>query len=131
MITGGRTTGVEAKKLKEGASVAGMNVNISIEDVRAEKDKLTFKYVYTIDYAPDVAKFRIEGEIFGEDKNAKALEESWKKSKNLEPAVAEELLTAITYSGTTIGTLLAFSLNVQAPINLPRARVAPKEQKAG
>ena len=131
MISGGKITSVEAKKLKEGASVSGMNVNIGIDDVHAEKDKLIFKYTYSIEYAPGVAEFKISGEIFSDEKNAKQLEEKWKKDKNLEPALAEELLTAITYSGTTVGTLLAFSLGIQAPINVPRARVgAPGQQKS-
>jgi len=58
------------------------------------------------------------------------LEDKWKKNKHLEPALAEELLVAITYAGMTTGTLLAFAVNIQAPINVPRARInAPSEQK--
>jgi hypothetical protein len=124
VITGGKILSVEAKKLKEG-TVSGMNVNIGIEDVKAEKNGLAFKYAYSVEYAPGVAEFKIVGEIYSDDKNAKAVEEKWRKSKTLEPGVAEELLTAITYSGTAVGTLLAFSVGISAPINVPRARIAP------
>lgn len=130
MITGGKITGVEAKRMKEGEAISGLNVNISIEDVHAEKSQLTVRYSYNIDYSDNVAQIKVKGELYLDEKNAKELEEKWKKTKQIEPVMAEELLTAITYAGTATGTLLAFSINIQAPINVPRARIAPpSEQK--
>ncbi|MEW5955156.1 MAG: hypothetical protein AB1626_01295 [Candidatus Micrarchaeota archaeon] len=124
VITGGKITAVEARRMKEGEAISGMNVNINIEDVRAEKNRLTVRYSYNIDYAENVAQIKVKGELYLDEKNAKELEEKWRKTKQVEPAMAEELLTAITYAGTATGTLLAFSVNIQAPINVPRARIA-------
>jgi len=123
LITGGKITAVEARRIKEGEAVSGMNVNISIEDVRAEKNRLVVRYSYNVDYAESVAQIKVNGELYLDEKNAREVEEKWRKTKQVEPAMAEELLTAITYAGTATGTLLAFSVNIQAPINIPRARV--------
>jgi len=130
MITGGKINAVEAKKLKEGEAASGLNVNVNIEDLKVEKNRVVVKYTYSVDYSPSVGEIKVMGELYLDDKNGRELEDKWKKNKHLEPALAEELLVAITYAGMTTGTLLAFAVNIQAPINVPRARInAPSEQK--
>lgn len=129
MIAGGRITGLEAKRLKEGPSES-LNVNINITGVKREGSKLAVSYDYRIDYSPEVAKMTISGELYIQESEAevKRLEKEWQENKALSPALAEELLTAITYSASAIGTLAAFAIGVNAPINVPRARLVPKEE---
>lgn len=129
MISGGRITGVEAKRLKEGLS-EGLSVNINIDSVKRDGGKIVVSYSYTIDYSPEIAKMTVSGEIFlqEDEAEAKKIEKEWQDKKIIGPALAEELLTAITYSSSTVGTLAAFAIGVNAPINVPRARIVPKEE---
>ncbi len=130
MIVGGRIVSVEAKKDLDKAP-EGMNVNIDITSLEATDGRLLVKYSYTIKYLPDSATMVIKGELFAEeDKDKrKAIEDEWKKSKTLTSDFAEDVLTAVTYSGSTVGTLLAYAINVNAPLNIPRARLNPQAQK--
>lgn len=127
MISGGRIIGVEAKKLKEG-KVGGMAVNIGIEDVRVDGDKLVIAYSYAVDYQPELATMSIRGEIFMDEKNRQDIVDKWKKNKQFPPEMAEDMLNAITYAASAVGTLLAFALGINAPLSLPRARVAQPPQ---
>jgi len=126
MISGGRITDIEGKKLKDG-QISGMAVNINIDEVRAEGEKMTVAYTFAIDYQPEFAKLAIRGEIFIQEKNAKEAAEKWKKTRQFPPALAEELLTSINYAASAVGTLVSFGLGVNAPIAIPRARIAPQE----
>ncbi len=130
MITGGRITGVEGKKLHDG-QVTGMAVNINIDDVRSDGDKMTVAYTYSIDYQPGLAKMSVSGEVFLDEKNSGELVEKWKKTKQFPPAVAEDMLTAINYAASAVGTLLAFALGVNAPLTISRARIAQPQQPPG
>ncbi|MBI5229006.1 hypothetical protein HY991_02765 [Candidatus Micrarchaeota archaeon] len=128
MITGGRVIGVGGKTMKI-ARPEGMEVAINIDSVKAEKGRVTLVYTYNIAYTPNVASISVSGEIHLEEKeaDAKRMEESWSKTKQLPQETAEELLTAITYTASAVGTLVAFAINVSAPINVPRARLTPLE----
>ncbi len=108
-----------------------MNVNIDITSLEVTDGRLLVKYSYTINYLPDSATMVIKGELFAEeDKDKrKAIEDEWKKSKTLTTDFAEDVLTAVTYSGSAVGTLLAYCINVNAPLNIPRARLNPQAQQ--
>jgi hypothetical protein len=122
MISGGKITGFDAKRLKDGQAT-GMAVNIAIDDLKAEGNRLTASYSYAVDYQPGMAKMTIFGEIWFDEKNAKQLVEDWRKSKKFPPAMAEDLLTAINYAASAVGTLLSFGLGISAPLSISRARV--------
>ncbi len=126
MITHSRILKVTAEKMKEGAAES-MNVSVNITDVSFKGSSVTVAYWYEIDYAPAFAKMEVRGDLTADEKpaNAKEIEETFKKTKRLPPAFAEEILTAISYTATTVGTLLAFAIGVTAPLNVPRARLAP------
>ncbi len=136
MIVGGRIVEVSGKKIED-SPLEGMNVNINIEDVKTAEGRLIIKYGYTIKYLPKVAEMFVKGELLVEEneKKRKEIEDDWKKKRQLPPDFAEEALTAITYTCSAVGTLLAFGLGITAPLNIPRAKIAPatpaKEAKAG
>ncbi len=134
MITGGTVKKVSAERLSEQVGLqVGMDMNIQIKEAKFEKTKATIKYSYEINYKPNLALMIIEGEIYFEDseKEVKAWKEMWEKKNMLPEATATDLLTALTYTCSAIGTLLAFAINVNAPINVPRPRIsqAPPEAK--
>jgi len=125
-ILTGKILDVRATKKKD-EQMKGLNVNVALEDFKPEADKATIRYTYSLSYEPGVATMQVLGELivqFPKDK-MKECREKWEKEKNLPLDVAEEILTAITYTGTAVGTLLAFAIGVNAPINIPRAKLAP------
>lgn len=128
MITGAKVLSVSGKKMKEG-NVEGFRTNIDVTNVSFDKGKITVAYTYTTDYDPGLAQIEVKGEFYLDEANRKEIEESWKKNKQLPQVIAEELVTHLTYSATAVGTLIAFALNVAAPISVPRARLQQSEQK--
>ena len=124
MITGGTVKKVNAERMKEGPN-QGMDINIRVTDTKWEKTKLPISYVYEVAYKPDMAKMAIEGELHFEDseKDLKVWKEHWEKTNQLPEGPASDFLTALTYTASAVGTLLAFAVNINAPINVPRAKL--------
>lgn len=128
MIVGGRIIEVNARKIED-VPLEGMNFNINIEEVKTAEGRLVVKYDYTIKYLPKAAEMLIKGELLVEesDKKRKEIEDDWKKKKQLPSEFAEEAITAITYTCSAVGTLLAFGLGITAPLNVPRAKLGPAQ----
>lgn len=129
-ILGGRVTSMAAKKLEENPTES-INMNVDILSVTNESKILKVVYAAKISYEPKVAMVVVEGElIVDEDTEAKAKEavESFKKNKRLPTELAEEVVTAVNYSATAVGTVAAFAVGLSAPINVPRVKIqeAPK-----
>jgi len=134
MITHGRIVEVKATKKKDG-NVTGMSVNVSVDSVAAEGNQVKVTYLYEISYQQDIATMSIKGELFADANSdlGKKVMDGWKKNKQLPSDAAEEIITALTYAGSSVGTLLAFAININAHINGPRSKVGPAGQqpKAG
>ena len=132
-ITGGQILKVSAEKTKDEPN-QGMNVNISINSLKVEKENIVINYTYSVQYAPDLAKITVVGEMHAKEneKAAKEIQDKWTATKTLPDATASEIITAVTYTGSAVGTLLAFAVGVPAPINIQKARIQnPKaENKA-
>ena len=126
MITHGKIVEVKATKMKD-AAMTGMSVNVSIDSVVTEGNQVKISYTYDIDYKEGIASMSVKGELFADAKSdlGKKLTDGWKKNKQLPADAVEEVITALTYAGSSIGTLLAFAININAPINIPRAKVGP------
>ncbi len=121
-IVGGRILAVKAEKHKDGA-LEGLGVNLSIDDVKNEKSRAVIRYTYSVNYSKGLADLSITGELFVEGAEQKEIEEGWKKNKQMPVAITEEIVTSISYTGSAVGTLLAFALNINAPINVQKARL--------
>lgn len=124
-IVGGRITRVEARK-KEENNLDSFDMNFVLENAVADKTLLTIKYSCKIEYKPSVAEITIEGEMFyqDEEKKVKQLAEEFKKTRKLPNEILEEVLGGMNYSTQAVGTLAAFALNITAPINVPKTRIA-------
>ncbi|MFH0834946.1 MAG: hypothetical protein V1881_01240 [Candidatus Micrarchaeota archaeon] len=129
MIIGGRITEAVAKRLKDG-NISGLNVNIDIISVKEEDGKIVVAYSHKTEYQDGVAELIVKGDIISdeESKKRKEIAEAWKDKKYMDPAFAEDVLNAIGYSAASVGTLLAFSLGIGAPLNLPRAKLNVSEK---
>ncbi len=125
MILGGRITKMEAKRLEDNA-VDGISLNINVKSVTNEKKIVKIDYESKIEYSPGVAELNVAGELVIEEegeKQAKDAVEDFRKNKQLPEKLAEEVITAVNYSTTSVGTLMAFGIGLGAPINVPRARL--------
>lgn len=136
-VKGGRINQVSAEK-KNGPAMQGMNVNVDIQEVHFRADDVKVDYEYIFLYEPDFATLKLRGEIYLDlsKEERKTFEEQWKKNRQIPVSIAEEVLSALSYTASTVGTLLAYAVNVTAPINLPRVNLqqamgSPGKQKAG
>jgi hypothetical protein len=132
-IRGGKITKVEAERL-EANDIKNLEFNFNIEELRQEKKILVLPYTTTINYNPLVARIIVKGEVFFEDEERKNKDTIayFKENKRLPAEMADDVLTAINFSSTAVATLAAFAIGVNAPLNLPKARVAePQAPSAG
>lgn len=121
MITGGRVDKIEAKKSSEGPS-EGLNINITLDDIKTKDSTIEILYTYTATYAGGLGEIILNGSLTAtEDKKlVKEVEEAWEKGKKVPDKYAEVLINAINYTGSANGTLVARVLNIAPPIVPPR-----------
>ncbi len=132
-ILGGRVERLEAKKLKD-ETISEMRLDLLIDTVEQDKKLLRVKYTSTMHYEPGVGEITVAGQLFWEvedEKKAKAVSEEYQKTRRLPNDIAEEIVTAVSYTNAAVGTLAAFGLGLSAPINTPRARITPAQAPSG
>ena len=125
-IVSGKILDVRATK-KSDDPVKNFSVNVNLDDFKAEGDKASVRYTYSINYEPGVASMQVFGQLslqLPRDK-MKECKDRWEKDRTLPVELAEDVITAITYTCTTVGTLLAYAIGVASPISTPRAKLAP------
>ena len=125
MIVGERILEVNGNKVPQ-QQIKGLNINIQLENVELNDDKnLEITYVYTADYKDDVGQIKIKGLLIAreEDKLSKDVINSWKKNKKIPDEYATVVLSAVNYSGSANGTLLARVLNLTAPLIPPKIQL--------
>ncbi|MEW6035183.1 MAG: hypothetical protein AB1529_01090 [Candidatus Micrarchaeota archaeon] len=128
MIVGERILEVSGNKVPKG-SIKGLNINISLEDVKVSednKDNIEITYVYTANYQDSVGMIKIKGVLLAKEEArlSKDIVESWKKSKKVPDEYATVVLSAVNYSGSANGTLLARVLNLTAPLIPPKIQLS-------
>ncbi|MBN2478100.1 hypothetical protein JXB01_02300 [Candidatus Micrarchaeota archaeon] len=127
MIVGGKVVAVEGTKDKEEA-IKGLNINIGFEEIEFKGENIDIKYTYVVTYNENVGQLKITGYLYLKEdkKKVKEIEEGWKKNKKMPEEYAASLLTAINYSGSANGTLIARVLNLSPPLVPPRLEL-PKQ----
>ncbi|MEK6842925.1 MAG: hypothetical protein AABY04_00395 [Candidatus Micrarchaeota archaeon] len=127
-IVGGIVTKTMAEKYVEEVVQSNLNLNLDVQAVNFKGKNLSVKYVYTIDYREKQAKMVVEGEVYMQDtdKAMKEFEEKWKKTKSIEQNIAKNILDSVMYTSSAIGTLLAFSIGVPAPLTPSRVSESNK-----
>ncbi|MFH1257361.1 MAG: hypothetical protein ABIG96_03945 [Candidatus Micrarchaeota archaeon] len=132
-IIGGKLTKTSAEKYVDTVVQTSLGVNLVIQSVELRQKMLVLKYVYEIDYKVKQGKMAMEGELHmqGSEKEMKDFEDRWKKNKQIEPALAENIMNSIKRTGMAIGTLLAFSVGIPAPIFDWQIKVNSNASSAG
>jgi hypothetical protein len=130
MIMGERVLEISGKKEKK-EPIKGLNINISIENVDVKGEDVELEYLYTANYEEKVGKLQIRGVLIAkEDKKlAKEIDDAWKKEKKIPESYTPMVLSAINYSGSANGTLLARVLGLTAPLIPPRIQLSKKQGK--
>ncbi|MDD5317118.1 MAG: hypothetical protein PHF51_00090 [Candidatus ainarchaeum sp.] len=123
-ITGGRIIAVEAKRDKTEVP-RGMNMNVEVRDVSANKDELSVEFAYTVQYKENVATMKITGimQAKEEPKKAKEIARQWKDEKKLNDEFAEMLMNYVSYAGGVAGTFFSQALGLNAPLMLMPIRL--------
>lgn len=129
MIVGERILEVSGSKTP--GSIQGLNINISLEDVKLETDTLEITYVYTADYQDKVGTLKIKGILLAKEdaSTSKSIIDTWKKSKKVPDDYASVVLSAVNYSGSANGTLIARVLGLTAPLIPPKIQLSSKSEK--
>lgn len=124
-IVGERIREISGNKAKYEA-IKGLSMNISVDDVRVTGKEVELDYTYIANYDENVGKLQIKGTIMAneEDALAKKVAEEWKKNKRLPEEYMTIILSAVNYSGSANGTLLARVLNLSAPLIPPRIQLS-------
>ena len=125
MIVGERILEVSGSRVPK-TSIKGLSINISLEDVKIAEENVEVTYVYTADYQETAGQIKIKGIILAKEeaKLAKEIVESWKKSKKVPDDYATVVLSAVNYSGSANGTLMARVLGLTAPLIPPKIQLS-------
>jgi hypothetical protein len=125
MIVGERILEVSGMRVPK-TSIKGLSINISLEDVKMAEENVEVTYVYTADYQETAGQIKIKGIILAKEeaKRAKEIVDSWKKSKKVPDDYATVVLSAVNYSGSANGTLMARVLGLTAPLIPPKIQLS-------
>ncbi len=125
MIVGERILEISGNKVPK-AQIKGLSINISIEDVKMAEENVEITYVYTANYQDGAGQLKLKGVLMAKEeaKLAKEVVESWKKAKKIPDDYATVVLSAVNYSGSANGTLLARVLTLTAPLMPPKIQLS-------
>lgn len=128
-IVGERIREISGRKQKA-EQIKGLNMNISVDDVRVNDKNVEIDYSYTANYEEGVGSITIKGTIIAveDTPQAKKIQDEWKKNKKLPQEYTTTILSAINYSGSANGTLIARVLNLAAPLIPPRIEISKAEK---
>ena len=129
-IVGERIREISGRKQKS-EQIKGLNMNIGIDDIRVNDKNIEIDYTYNVNYEEGVGNLGIKGTILAvEDSGlAKKISDEWKKNKKLPEEYMTVILSAVNYSGSANGTLLARVLNLAAPLIPPRIEISKPQRK--
>jgi hypothetical protein len=111
---------------------AGLNIaNIKQEENSlSDKASLRFEFVYTVDYAPDVAKLEIDGAIITLDEKdeSKELLKSW-KDKKIPDSLRLPLFNFIMEKCNVKAIQLEDEIGLPIHIPMPKLGIKPQDSK--
>lgn len=125
MIVGERILEITGNRVPK-QNIKGLNINIQLDGVEKKDDNLEITYTYIADYREDVGQIKIKGLLIAkeEDTLAKEVLTTWKKKKKIPDDYATTILSAVNYSGSANGTLLARVLGLTAPLIPPKIQLS-------
>lgn len=128
MITGERIIEISGKR-EPTTNISGMNINIALDEVKVSGESIELNYEYTANYEDKAGFLKIKGIIFTKENKqlADKVKAEWAKNKKVPEEYAEFVLSAVNYSGSANGTLIARVLNLTAPLIPPKISLGKKQ----
>ena len=126
MIVGERILEISGNRIPvPNSPIKGLNINITLESVEKNDEKIEIKYIYKADYKDNVGNITITGLLLAkeEKKLEKNILDTWKKDKKIPDEYAGTVLSAVNYSGSANGTLIARVLGLTAPLIPPKIQL--------
>ncbi len=127
MIVGEKIIEIKGSRVP-GKKIESLNLNISIDGVEEKDGFVEITYTFSADYKEGAGSLSIKGILVADEEEGtkKKILEEWKKSKTLPPDYATTVLSAVNYSGSANGTLLARVLGLTAPFIPPRIQITKR-----
>jgi len=128
MITGERIIEISGKREPD-MTISGLNINIALDEVKVSGENIELNYEYTANYEDKAGFLKIKGIIFTKENKqlADKVKAEWAKNKKVPEEYAEFVLSAVNYSGSANGTLIARVLNLTAPLIPPKISLGKKQ----
>jgi hypothetical protein len=129
MIVGERILEVSGNRIPQ-QSIKGLNINIQLDGVEQNDENLEITYTYIADYKDEVGQIKIKGLLIAREDSelSKEVMDRWTKEKKIPDDYATVVLSAVNYSGSANGTLLARVLGLTAPLIPPKIQLSKGEE---
>jgi len=125
---------ISVERTNEPAQQVNIKNNLFIKDVKEQelqigeqkKTVLRFDFEFSIAYEPKVGSIVIGGHVIYLDENNKIKDvtNNWKKKKEVEPKLMEQVLNVALYRCTVKALDLAQELNLPAHMRMPRIKTS-------
>ncbi|MCA9477804.1 MAG: hypothetical protein KDK61_08365 [Simkania sp.] len=114
---------------------SGMNITDVAESemIDATKQKaFLIKFAFETNYEPKLGNINLEGELLYllDAETAKTVSDSWKKNKSLPKDIALKVFNKILHNCNVEALILSREINLPSPIQLPKVKSAPVQEKA-
>ncbi|MCL5423724.1 MAG: hypothetical protein M1385_01405 [Candidatus Marsarchaeota archaeon] len=141
MITGFTIQSVEGK-IESPESLAKQRfprINVNIEDVKSEHEKVTVSYSFIAEYydsdtknQKSVGQMKLAGIVEIKDTKEKMsnIMKVWDEKKILPTDIAEEVMNGLNFRCSATGTLVAYSLGLIPPLGISQIKIQEESQSA-
>ncbi len=139
MITGFTIQSVEGK-IESPESLAKQRfprINVNIEDVKSEHEKVTVSYSFIAEYydsdtksQKSVGQMKLAGIVEIKDTKEKMsnIMKVWDEKKILPTDIAEEVMNGLNFRCSATGTLVAYSLGLIPPLGISQIKIQEEGQ---
>jgi hypothetical protein len=113
-------------------------INVNLEDIVAQSDKLSVKYSFVANYfdsdaasAQSIGNLKLAGSV--EVKESKdeiaSIMKRWNDQHTLPTQLAEEIMNGLNFRCSATGTLVAYSLGLIPPLGISTIKIQEQDKK--
>jgi hypothetical protein len=113
-------------------------INVNLEDVTAQTDRLSVKYSFIADYldsdassAKSIGQLKLTGvvELKETKENVTSIMKRWTEQHTLPTQLAEEIMNGLNFRCSATGTLVAYSLGLIPPLGISTIKIQEQDKK--
>ncbi|MDP3733847.1 MAG: hypothetical protein Q8R37_01335 [Nanoarchaeota archaeon] len=110
-----------------------INNNVSIKDVdemdfaAGGKKGLKFTFAFNCEYAPDLGKMEVEGQVLyvEEEKKINDIKKQWDKEKKISYEIMAQIVNAALHKGNIQAIKISDDVSLPSPLPLPKVKAGP------